>query len=72
MEGKQQKEMRSTSSHNTSSGSSFRLLGEGDIKAIVAALRQDNPGNCSEVQTPPAPSFIRNGFASQYEFNENV
>ncbi|KAK6058266.1 hypothetical protein COOONC_04168 [Cooperia oncophora] len=50
-----------------------RLLGDTDIAAIIAAIREDQPGSSASAQTPASnPSFVRKGYASQFEFNDSV
>ncbi|KAK5984481.1 hypothetical protein GCK32_008686 [Trichostrongylus colubriformis] len=49
-----------------------RMLGNKDIAAIIAAIK-DQPGSSISAQAPtPNPTFGRKGYASQYEFNESV
>ncbi|EPB69306.1 zinc knuckle [Ancylostoma ceylanicum] len=52
---------------------SVRLLSEGDISAIIAAIRVEQHNPCSSKSQPtPSTSFTRKGFASQFEFNDSI
>ncbi|KAK6035840.1 hypothetical protein COOONC_26655 [Cooperia oncophora] len=51
--------------------SRIQLLGDSDIAAIIAALKEDQPSASTQL-VPPNPSFARKGYASQYEFNLSV
>ncbi|KAK6033401.1 hypothetical protein OSTOST_00402 [Ostertagia ostertagi] len=45
-----------------------RSLGDSDIAAIIAAIKSDQPST-STPTTASTPSFVRRGYASQYDFN---
>ncbi|KAK6022314.1 hypothetical protein OSTOST_11995, partial [Ostertagia ostertagi] len=48
-----------------------RLLGDSDIAAIIAAMKVEQIST-SALSSASSPSFVRKGYASQYEFNMSI